>query len=184
MCQRVLCCLILSLFLIPFFVFPVQAQGGCVLQINEVMYHPGGGTSGTAVSEWVELYVAQNIGADTTFFITDQDGGVGNFYSKQFVIPAGTAAGTYIIVNNDGDPDNDGQTTMTGIYTTISFFIGNGSVELNNDGDEIVLYQGGMSMARLVIMWRMKEIILGFRPVLCGMKAVFSPMQVWGYPSR
>ena len=143
MCRRILFCLILFVFLSQYFVLPVRAQSGCALQINEVMYHPAGGTTGTAVSEWVELYVAQEINSDSLFYITDQDSGVGNFFSKQFIIPAGTAAGSYIIVNNDGDSGDDGQTVNTGIYTTISFFIGNGSVELNNDGDELVLYQGG-----------------------------------------
>ncbi|MEM7334288.1 MAG: hypothetical protein AAF490_19555 [Chloroflexota bacterium] len=138
--QRVLCCLILSIFLFQFFVTPTYAQSGCALQINEVMYHP----TGSVGAEWVELYVAQAINTDTTFFITDQDGGAGSFFSKAFLIPAGTAQGSYIIINNDGNATNDGQTTMTGIYTTISFFIGNGgSAELNNDGDEIVLFRGG-----------------------------------------
>lgn len=142
MCQRaisVFLLLTLSMFILP---RPAVAQNGCALRINEIMYHPAAGSTGGAVAEWVELLVAQNVTADTTFFITDQDGGVGNLFSKSFVVPAGTNAGSYIIVNNDGNPANDGQTTNTGIYVTISYFIGNGSVELNNGGDEIALYQG------------------------------------------
>lgn len=143
MCRRFLSYLLPVSLLFTLFPQTTFAQSGCALQINEVMYHPAAGTTGAAVSEWVELYVAQDIATELSFFITDQDGGVGNFFSKVFVVPAGTASGSYIIINNDGDPANDGQSTGTGIYTTISYFIGNGSVELNNDGDEIVLYLGG-----------------------------------------
>lgn len=142
MCQRLLSALILFAILFQFTLPPVRAQGGCGLLINEVMYHPAGGTGGAARAEWVELFVSQDIGADTTFFITDLDLPSVGVFEKVFTLPTGTAAGSYILIHNDGDPANDGQTTMTGIYTTISFFMGNVAVKLNNDGDEIALYQG------------------------------------------
>lgn len=142
MCQRILSIVILFAILFQFSSPSVYAQGGCALQINEVMYHPAPGTDAAARAEWVELYVAQEITADTSFFITDLDAPSVGVFDKPFVVPAGTAVGTYILINNDGDPANDGQTTPTGIYTTISFFMGNAATKLVNDGDEVVLYVG------------------------------------------
>lgn len=142
MCQRCFSVLFLLTLLFAYWPRTVAAQSGCALRINEIMYHPAAGSTGAAVAEWVELVVASDIPTDTAYFITDQDGGVGNQFAKAFTVPGGTVAGSYIIVNNNGNPANDGQTTNTGIYITISYFMGNGSVELNNGGDEIALYQG------------------------------------------
>lgn len=122
---------------------PAHAQSGCDLRINEIMYDPAAGIGVDARAEWVELYVVSPITVDTTFFVTDQDAPAAGVFNKQFVVPAGTAVGTYIVVHNDGNPADDGITGTTGIYTTISFYMGNNAVKLNNNGDEIVLYQGG-----------------------------------------
>lgn len=119
------------------------AQSGCALHINEVMYHPAPGTDAAARAEWVELRVVTSPAIDTTFFITDQDAAAVGDFEMTFVVPAGTAVGTYVLIHNDGDPANNGQSGSQGIYNTLSFFMGNGAVKLNNDGDEIVLYQGG-----------------------------------------
>ena len=122
---------------------PVHAQSGCALRINEIMYHPAAGTGSAARAEWVELYVSADITSDTTFYISDQDTPVADKFEKVFVVPAGTTVDTYIVIHNDGDPANDGNVSANGIYTTMSFFMGNGIVNLNNTGDDIVLYQGG-----------------------------------------
>ena len=119
------------------------AQTGCALIINEIMYDPAAGSGAGARHEWVELIVASPIGADTTFFIADQDPPAGTTeFVKAFIIPAGTAVNSYIMVYNDGDSADDGTISTTGIYSTISFYMGNGLLRLNNGGDEIVLYQG------------------------------------------
>ncbi len=115
----------------------------CALVINEIMYDPAAGSGADARHEWVELIITSNIVDDTTFFITDQDPPAGTTeFVKAFTIPGGTAVNSYIMIYNDGDPADDGTTSTTGIYTTISFYMGNGLLRLNNDGDEIVLYQG------------------------------------------
>lgn len=118
------------------------AQSGCALHINEIMYDPAEGIGGDALKEWVELYVAADIVTDTTFFITDQEAPAAGVFAKAFTVPAGTAVGTYIVIHNDGDPANDGTVTATGIYTTTSYYMGNASTKLKNDGDDIVLYVG------------------------------------------
>ncbi|MCP5097143.1 MAG: lamin tail domain-containing protein [Chloroflexi bacterium] len=121
---------------------PIMAQSGCNLRINEMMYDPAAGLGVDARREWVELVVANDVAADTTYFMTDQDLPAAGVFEKVFVVPAGTMAGTYLVVHNDGNPANDGTVTTSGIYTTISFYMGNNSVKLNNGGDEVVLYQG------------------------------------------
>lgn len=121
---------------------PVLAQSGCALRINEIMYDPASGTGAAARAEWVELFVAQDIAADTTFYMTDFDAVAVGVFNKVFTVPAGTVAGSYIVVNNDGDPANDGQSSSSGIYTTLSFFMGNASTKLLNTGDGVAVYVG------------------------------------------
>ncbi len=117
---------------------PVQAQSGCALRINEIMYDPAPGLGADAQAEWVELVVVDSILVDTTFFITDQDAPAAGEFAKAFTLPAGTAAGSFVVIHNDGNPADDNPTS-----SPIEFFMGNRSVKLNNNGDEVALYQGG-----------------------------------------
>ena len=73
-----------------------------------------------ARAEWVELYVASDIAVDTTFFITDQDAPAAGEFAKVFTLPAGTLAGNYVVIHNDGDPANDNATS-----SPIQFYMGN-----------------------------------------------------------
>jgi hypothetical protein len=126
------------------FVFPKPTHAqSCDLFINEIMYDPASGLGPDAQMEWVELFVATDVAVDTSYFITDLDAPAAGVFAKTFVLPAGTAVGTYVVIHNDGNPADDGTVTTSGIYTTISFFMGNNSVKLNNNGDEVVLYLGG-----------------------------------------
>ncbi|KAA3659335.1 MAG: lamin tail domain-containing protein [Chloroflexi bacterium] len=117
---------------------PAHAQSGCALRINEIMYDPASGLGVDARAEWVELFVALDIAVDTTFFITDQDAPAAGEFAKVFTLPAGTAAGSFVVIHNDGNPVNDNPTS-----SPIEFYMGNNSLKLNNNGDEVVLYQGG-----------------------------------------
>ncbi len=116
---------------------PVQAQSGCALRINEIMYDPASGIGADARAEWVELVVASNIVVDTTFYITDQDAPAAGEFAKVFTLLAGTVAGDYVVIHNNGDPANDNATS-----SPFQYYMGNNSVKLNNNGDEIALYQG------------------------------------------
>jgi len=116
---------------------PAHAQSDCALRINEIMYDPASGLGADAREEWVELFVALDIAVDTTYFITDQDAPAAGEFAKVFTLPAGTAAGSFVVIHNDGDPANDNPTS-----SPIEFYMGNSSVKLNNNGSVRIVEAG------------------------------------------
>lgn len=130
---------------------PSQLGGGVV--INEVLFNPNGSTykfdtdgngTASATDEFVELYNLSASPVDISGWQLWDPGTAGNW----FTFPGTADDGTTVLAGNAYavvvmNVDTGGSLPTMSNPASLAFSVGRGSAVINNDGDNVVLYDPG-----------------------------------------